>query len=168
MSVYGYLYQLIKGFKGELELPIEDGVSLYSLDGEVTLILYMNHTECKIPVKTIEGTSKGFTVNDLISVDVRYDYTEEFSLNFSEATPRLLESLMKGRVDFIVRSGTGSEIRFKLSGGSPRMEYGPVSEHLVGKEIKLFDIIPDNTYMYKLGDVYLSLPETSTIKICLV
>lgn len=168
MSVYGYLYQLIKGFKGELELPIEDGVSLYSLDGEVTLILYMNHTECKIPVRTIEGTPRGFIVNDLVSVDVRSEYTEEFSLNFSEATPKLLESLMKGRVDFTIKSGTGSVIQFKLSGGSPIMECGPVSEHLVGKEIGLFDIMPDNTYIYKLGDVYLSLPETSTIKICLV
>lgn len=168
MSVYGYLYQLIKSFDGEIEIPIEDGVSLYSLNKQVTLILYMNHTECKIPVKTIVGTPKGFVVNDLISVDVSYDYTEEFRLNFSEATPKLLESLMKGRVDFTIKSGTGSVIKFRLSGGPPRMEYGPVSEHLIGKEIKLFDIMPDNAYIYKLGDVYLSLPETSTIEICLV
>ncbi len=168
MSVYGYLYQLIKSFDGEIEIPIEDGVSLYSLNKQVTLILYMNHSECKIPVKTIEETSKGFIVNDLISVDVRSDYTEEFRLNSSDSIPKLVESLMKGRVNFTIRRGTGSKVSFKLGGGPPIMECGPVSEHLIGKEIRLFDIMPDNTYVYKLGDVFLSLPETSTIEICLV
>lgn len=168
MSVYKYLCQIISDLDGEVELPIRDEVRLHSLNGEVSLILYINCVKCEIPINTIKGTSKGFVVNGSISVDVSCVYAQEFSLDFKESTPKLLERLMKGKVDFKIR-GSGPRISFKLSGGPPIMECGSISEHLVGKEIKFLEKrASEDTYVYKLGDVFLTLPGTSTIEIRLV
>ena len=169
MSVYEYLCQLISDLEGEVELPIRDEVILRGLNGDVSLILCINCVKCEIPIKTIKGTSKGFVVNDSITVDVSCTYAQEFRLDFEESTPKLLERLMKGKVDFKIGRGSGPRISFKLSGGPPIMECGSISEHLVGKEIKFLEKrASENIYVYKLGDVFLTLPETSTIEICLV
>lgn len=165
MSIYEDLLKIIEGIKGEIKFPIEEGVSLHCLDGEVNLVFHRNCVKCRIPIETVEEVPEGFMVNNSIFVEVHSDCTLKVCLKSSESVPKFLESLMKGKVDFKIECGNGSRISFRRRGGPPMMECGPVLEHLVGREIKFLEKTSENTFAYKLGDIFLYLPESSIIKI---